>query len=230
MQRVIGVLGGLAMCLALTAPVRGHFLFIALVERPGGGRVAEVYFSDNAEAGDPQFIDKIAGTRLWLQDPPGKFEPIKTQKLEDRLRAAVPEKGSYAVVGRCVYGVLPRQTPFLLRHFPKAVAGPPEEWQRFKPSAEVPLEILSTVDNGKLQLTVLRQGKPLPQAEISTLAKDLSGERGLKCDASGRLTWQPPKAGWYMVYTSDFRKEAGKEAGKDYAEIRDFASLSFFWP
>jgi hypothetical protein len=163
-----------------------------------------------------------------LQNQPGQFQPIKIDKLKDRLAVAVPDKGSFAVVGSCTYGVLPHKTPFLLRHFPKALAGPPEQWHQFKPFSSVPLEILGKLEDGKLHLTVLRQGQPLPHAEINTLAKDLSGTK-LKCDATGRLTWQPPKAEWYMVYTSDFKKEAGKHLGKDYEEIRDFASLSFDW-
>jgi len=52
MYRAIGVLMSLAMRLAVTAQAHGHFLFIAIVESPNGDRVAEVCFSDNAQAGD----------------------------------------------------------------------------------------------------------------------------------------------------------------------------------
>jgi uncharacterized GH25 family protein len=229
MYRTIGLFLGLTLCLTLTAQAHGHFLFIALVATPDGKHVADVYFSDSAEAGDPQFIDKIAGTKIWLQEQPGKFEPLQTNKLKDRLTAAVPDKGTFIVVGKCEYGVLAKKTPFLLRHFPKAITGAPAELAKLKTYAGVPLEIVSQPDNGRLRLTVLRQGKPMPHAEIYTLAKDLSGTK-LKCDAAGSLSWQPPKTGWYMVYTSDFKKESGTFQGKEYQEIRDFASLSFYWP
>jgi hypothetical protein len=59
---------------------RAHFLFIRIGPPAEGGRAAEVFFSEQAEAGDPRFIDKIAGTQLWVQKTPGKFEPLKAVK------------------------------------------------------------------------------------------------------------------------------------------------------
>ena len=104
---------------------RGHFLFVRIRPPAEAGRFAEVYFSDEGEAGDPRFIDKIAHTKLWLQTKPGAFEPLTVHKTADRLRALVPSNGGLAVIGECTYGVLarPKQTAFLLRHYPKAVAG-----------------------------------------------------------------------------------------------------------
>src|SRR3954470_24309143 len=78
-----------------------HFLFVRVLPAAEGGRAAEVYFSELAEAGDPRFIDKIAGTRLWLQQTPGEFKPLAVHKTPDRLRAWVPASGSVLVVGRC---------------------------------------------------------------------------------------------------------------------------------
>src|SRR6266849_4221023 len=89
-----------------------HFLFIRLRPPAEGGRHAEVYFSDQADAGDPRFIDKIAHTKLWLQTKPGTFEPLTVHKAPDRLRALVPSSGSLSVIGECTYGVLGKKTPF----------------------------------------------------------------------------------------------------------------------
>src|SRR6516162_1250800 len=105
---VLGI-GGLQ-----ASPARAHFLFIRVLPLAEGGRAAEVYFSELAEAGDPRFIAKVAHTQLWLQATPGKFEELKAHKAADRLRAWVHETGSVVVVGSCTYGVLgrPKQTPF----------------------------------------------------------------------------------------------------------------------
>src|SRR3954451_13497740 len=93
---------------------RAHFLFIRIEPMAEGGRWAEVYFSEQAEAGDPKFVDKIASTQLWLQSAsdPGQFRPLTIHRSADRLRAALPSSGSVAVVGACEYGVLarPKQT------------------------------------------------------------------------------------------------------------------------
>lgn len=117
-----------ALLLVLTLLVheaRAHFLFIRITPMAEGGRSAEVYFSEQAEAGDPQFVAKIAATKLWVQTEPGRFQELSVRPAADRLRASLPATGSLAVVGVCEYGVLdrPNERPFLLRHYPKAIVG-----------------------------------------------------------------------------------------------------------
>jgi hypothetical protein len=212
-------------------PARAHFLFLRVLPPAEGGRAAEVYFSELARAGDPRFVAKIAGTELWLQKTPGRFEPLEVHRAPDRLRACLPESGSVVVVGRCVYGVLarPKQTPFLLRHFPKALAGDPDELNRMRPHGKLPLEVVGTLDEGGIRLTALRDGKPVPRAEFVTVDADLANVR-LRADEGGTAGWKPPAAGVYSVYTRDTRKEPGEAGGKKYDEVRDFATLTFTWP
>lgn len=210
----------------------GHFLFVRILPPAEGGRAAEVYFSELAEAGDPRFLAKVAaGTRLWLQQTPGEFTPLAFHRAPDRLRAWVPLAGSIGVVGRCDYGVLgrPQQTPFLLRHFPKALAGNPAELNRLKPHGRLPLEVVAAVDGDRVRLTALRDGKPVPGAEFVTVDQRLANTK-LTADSDGVAIWKPPAGGVYSVYTRDTRKESGELGGKKYEEIRDFATVAFAWP
>jgi hypothetical protein len=212
-----------------TAPA--HFLFVRVLPPAEGGRAAEVYFSELAEAGDSRFIDKIAHTQLWLQTTPGKFEPLKTHKAPDRLRCWLPYSGSLAVVGECRYGVLARakQTPFLLRHYPKAISGQPDELNKLPAHGKLPLEIVATIDGDALRFTALRNGKPLPNAEFITIDADLNNVK-LTADGEGKATWKPSAPGNYSVYTRNTLKETGEFDGKKYEEIRDFATIAFTWP
>ena len=93
------------------------------------GRSAEVYFSEQAEAGDPRFVDKIAGTRLWLQTRPGSSRRWPSARAPTDSAPRCRRAGAWRSSGVCEYGVLarPKQTPFLLRYYPKAVAGKPDE-------------------------------------------------------------------------------------------------------
>jgi hypothetical protein len=217
-------------CFVAAAEAQAHYLFIHIGPPAEAGRAAEVYFSEQAEAGDPRFIEKIAHTQLWLQQTPGTFQPLKVQKGEDRLRAPLPVAGSLSVVGICEYGVLGKpKAPFLLRHFPKAVAGEPAEINRLQPCDKVPLEIVPTVEAEQIRFLVLREGKPVPGAVLITVASDLSNEK-LTTGADGRAAWKPPRPGKYSVYTSEVKKVAGKFRDKAYDEIRDFATLAFRWP
>jgi hypothetical protein len=215
----------------VVADARAHYLFIRILPPAEAGRFAEVYFSEKAEAGDPRFIDKIAHTQLWAQTSPGHFQALKVLKAADRLRAVLPPSGSLAVVGVCEYGVLarPKQVPFLLRHYPKAIAGKPEELNDLLPYKEARLEIMARIDGDGLHLAVLRDGQPVPGAVLETIDPDLFGDK-LTADADGRVTWKPPRPGNYSVYTSAIRKESGDKDGKRYEEIREFATLAFAWP
>ena len=180
----------------LSIPAQAHFLFVRILPPAEGGRAAEVYFSELAEAGDSRFIDKIAHTQLWLQSTPGKFDPLKVLKAPDRLRAWLPYSGNVVVVGECRYGVLarPNQTPFLLRHFPKAIAGTPDELNKMQPHGKLPLELVATIDDDGMHFVVLRHGKPIPQAELVTVDAKLSNVK-LTADKEGRARWSPPALG-----------------------------------
>jgi hypothetical protein len=216
---------------ACAADARAHFLFVRIGPMAEAGRSAEVYFSEQAEAGDPRFVDKVAHTKLWAQTEPGRFEELTVRKGADRLRAALPPSGGVAVIGVCEYGVLarPRQTPFLLRYYPKAVAGTADALNRVAPRKEVPLEITARVEGDALRLSVLREGKPLPNAEFHTIDADLAGET-VKAGPDGLAAWKPPAPGRYSVYVRDDLKRPGTHDGKPYDEVREFATLALEWP
>jgi hypothetical protein len=230
MKRRTLYLAALVLTILTVRPAPAHFLFARILPPAEGGRAVEVYFSELAEAGDTRLVDKIAHTQLWLQQAPGKFEPLLVRKTSDRLRAHLPTSGSLMVVGSCQYGVIARakQTPFLLRYFPKAVAGQPAELNQFKPFGKVPLEIVATVLGDEVRLSALLDGKPLPKAVFTTVDAHLTNTK-LTADDKAQAVWKP-SAGVYSVYVQHTRPEAGEIDGKKYAEIRDFATLAFAWP
>ena len=130
-------IGALVAALFAAAEARGHFLYIRVGPQAEAGRWADVYFSDRLEPGDPRFIARIAGTRLWVQARPGEFHEVPVHAVADRLRSPLPTDRSFVVIGQCEYGVVarPREKAFLLRHYPKAVVGVAEEVNRMRPRA-----------------------------------------------------------------------------------------------
>ena len=227
----------LALMIGLVADARAHFLFIRVGPMAESGRSAEVFFSEQAEAGDPKLIDKIVGAELWLQTKPNTFTPLTVRKGNDRLRATVPPGGSLSVVGVCEYGVLarPKQPAFLLRYFPKAVAGKPEEVNAFGRFVAEPktkparLEIMPTFENNRVKLVALREGKAVPSLVFTTVSSDLTNTE-VTADKDGNAFWTPSAPGRYSVYVKEVLKTPGEHAGKSYDEIRDFATLAFTWP
>ncbi len=209
--------------------VFGHFLFIRFGEHAEAGRAVEVFFSEKAEAGDPRFIGKVSSTELSMQREPGKFVPLKPHLGADRLRAYLPADGSVSVTGYCEYGVLEREVPFLLRYYPKAIAGSVADINAFKPNDKSTLEIMPTVSSDSISLVLLDHGTPVPDVVFTTIDDSLNNVE-LKANREGRATWTPTGSGHYCVYAKVVRQKEGELAGKKYHEIREFPTLAFGWP
>ncbi|MGE3820896.1 MAG: DUF3386 family protein, partial [Isosphaeraceae bacterium] len=224
-----------------TWEARAHFLFVRIGPMAEAGRPAEVFFSEQAEAGDPKFVDKIAKTTLFLQssERPGAFSRLPVAKASDRLRGTVPASGTIGVVGVCEYGVLarPNQTPFLLRYYPKAVAGKPDALNALKPAhgnlatdaKPVALEIVPTFEGDRVRFVTLRSGTPIANLKFTAVDSDLSVSE-FQAGSDGQVAWTPPKPGRYSVYVRDDVKSPGEHDGQRYDEIREFATLAFTWP
>ena len=120
-----------------------------------------------------------------------------------------------------------------MQYYPKAisgaVSGDAKQLGQMKPFEKLPLEIMATFDRDGIHLTALRNGKPAPGAEFTTIDDELSNET-VTADKSGQALWKPDSPGHYCVYTSVTVKEAGQHQGQQYSEIRRFATLSFHWP
>jgi hypothetical protein len=215
--------------LALSTAARAHFLFIRIGEPAEAGRTVEVYFSEKAEAGDPRFIHKVAGAQLALQAAPGKFQPLTVREGADRLRASLPAAGPVSVTGFLEYGVLKRETSFLLRYYPKALSGDPASLRALRPDPHAALEIDAKFDGDHVVLTLLRDGNPVPGAQFTTVDDDLVNEE-VKADSTGKATWKPPSPGLYCIYSKSILKTSGEWKGKPYSEIREFATIAFRWP
>lgn len=228
MSRMILLVIGLSVAWPLSS-ARAHFLFIQLGPHAESGRTAEVFFSERATAGDPKFVGKIAHTELWRQDEPGKFESLMVNRGTDRLRAAVSSSGTVSVTGKCEYGVLKREKSFLLRYYPKAVSGKSEEIASLRRHEAIPLEIMPSFARDTVTFTVLKDGKPVPEALLTTVDADLANEE-LKTDQAGQVTWKISGAAPYAVYVKSVINQSGAAQGAPYDEIREFATLGFDWP
>ncbi len=239
----INAISAALFVISMTAEARAHFLFIGIGTHAEAGRSAEVYFSDQAEAGDPKFVGKIAHTKLWAQVKPGEFRELAVRPGADRLRALLPSEKSVVVVGECQYGVLarPNETAFLLRYFPKAMAGTFDELNRMTPKREIPFEIVAIFEgggndklsdaasHGLIRISALRHGSPIPNASFTAVDSKLT-ESNFTAGPDGRAKWTPPAAGRYSIYVRETLKQTGTLDGKAYEEIREFATLALTWP
>jgi hypothetical protein len=229
-MRPVSVAIAMLWVFSAVAQVQAHFLFVRICPPAEGGRAAEVYFSELAAAGDPRFIEKVAGASFFVQTTPGEFRPLEMRRLSDRLRAHLPTEGALMVAGQLDYGVLarPGERPFLLRHYSQAVAGQAEEVNRLRPKGGE-LEIVPQFTGDHVELTALLGGKPMSDAVFHTVDTNLAGDE-LKGDALGRATFKPDAPGVWSIYIPHVTPTGGEHRGKSYQEIREFATLAFQWP
>jgi hypothetical protein len=229
MRRIVGLVVVLGFaCIAQQA--QAHFLFTRICPPAEGGRVAEVYFSEYATAGDPRYVEKIASAEFQMQSAPGEFKPLRMRRLADRLRGHVPIGGPLLVAGKLDYGALdrPGAPTFLLRHYSKAVAGQPAEVNRFSQTG-TPIELVAAFESSRVVFTALLDGRPLPNTRIDVVDADLSGTE-LTTDTEGKVAFEPSSPSLYCAYVGHTLPIAGQHQGKPYKEIRQFATLSFDWP
>ena len=229
MRRIVRLIVVLAIVSA-AQQAQAHFLFTRICPPAEGGRVAEVYFSEYATAGDPRFIEKIAAAEFQMQSAPGEFKPLPMRRLDDRLRGQVPAGGPLLVAGKLDYGALdrPGAQTFLLRHYSKAVAGPPAEVNGFSHTG-TPIELVAAFEPSRVVFTALLDGKPLPNTRIDVVDADLAGVE-LTTDVEGKVAFEPSSPSLYCAYVGHTLPIAGEHQGKAYKEIRQFATLSFNWP
>ncbi len=104
------------------------------------------------------------------------------------------------------------------------------EFNKAGSSKELALDIVPRVNGKLLELTVLSDGKPLAEAEISVAVADDEAVKKTT-DENGQVALTPEGAGIVSVLASRMDKTAkGKFNDKPYDHGLHYASLTFDWP
>lgn len=211
-----------------------HFLFIV----PGkGGTTINVYFSEGAEPGESDLVEKIATVQAWKKTADGKPEAIKLRKEETGLVADIPA-GEISAAKPVIYGlshpygVISRGgDTFLLKYHAASLAAvPPVDWSKLAGSTDLPLQVIPTLGNGELKVKVLWNKKPLAKAEVivsvpgeenQKLATDESGETVAKLNES---------TGLVSVRSKNSETVSGKLDDKEYGTIRHYSTVTLSVP
>ena len=216
MKRMIGAV---AVGLVATALAQAHFVFIV---PEADGSAAKVVFSDELAPDTKVDITKVANTKLTLRDAAGKESPLEWKKGEGCYQVALPGAGERVVYGVTEYGVLQKgdAKPFRLTYFPKAVVGGSAAKAVGGP---LRVEIVTASEAGKTRFQVLRDGKPVADAEVTVLVPG-AGKKAVKTDADG---FTPPfdAPGRYGVFARVSETKGGEFAGKKFEEARMYATL-----
>jgi hypothetical protein len=223
MKRIVLAL----IVLLLAVPTAwAHFIWIVPDK---DGKSVQVIFSDSLTPDDPKLLAKIEKFKPFVRHADGEAAALDIDKTKEAFRLTVPGKGPRLVGLTHPYGVIQRGNaePFLLNYYASAIAGSsaydaPDSLR--KAWDKLPLQIVR-VPALKLTFEVLWQGKPLADAEVSVLAPGKDKAIDTKSNAQGRVELETVDPGLCGIRTRHVEKKEGKHDGKEYKEIRHYATF-----
>lgn len=220
-----------SVSLAFTGLAHAHFLWVKTLAVPDGKPQAFMFFGENAADEAYHFPDKLAKVKMFRRAADGKRAELKTEALDtdDRVGHVSQLKSDDACVLEAagqygIYGTM------LLDYCAKHVHSPSnDKLAALGPSKDLKLDIVPAEKDGQLQLTVLRDGKPLADAELMITVGDDDIVEG-KTDAKGHFTLRPKSGGLIGVLTHyDDASAKGQHDGKEFASRTTYATLTFPW-
>jgi hypothetical protein len=216
----------LLVALALARPAAAHFVWVDIVD-VGGTPTARVMFGEEAEPGEARLLAKIAQTKAWARMADGssvelKLSPPANEDQPAFLAASLPA-GAVAVEATCDYGVYTRAPGGVRLHYYAECLAPGRT--ESAASKRLKTQIVPGRHDGKLEVTVLFDGKPDAGAELIDVA-DAAQAGAIKLDAGARAVVEPPKSGRLALRAKHaVAGEAGEIGGQHFGQTWYYATL-----
>jgi hypothetical protein len=190
-----------------------------------------LYFGENALDEAYHLPESLADSKAWLRTADGKRRELSLSEWEgeDRIGLGAPlDDGPCVLEASEQYGVY--GTALLVYSAKHVHAGSTGEFNSAGNSKELALDIVPQVNGQQLELTVLWNGKPLAEAEVSVAVADAEAVKKTT-DEKGRVALSPEGAGVVSVLANRMDKTmSGKLNNKPYDHGLHYASLTFGWP
>ena len=207
----------LPLALVATAELHAHFLFIhVLDEQPPR---AELHFAESAWdfSASPRMVDLISGTRFWI--PGGGSAELRREPFA--MVAELPD-GSRAACGSYTYGLMTRGDAFLLEYHAKGVQGMDSAGIPAGLGAEI---IAEPFEHERLKLTVLADGRPVPDAEIVVPLRGTETAT-MSTGEDGSVVIPLPATPLFSVRAMVPERREGTHEGQPYDLVRHYTTLT----
>ena len=225
------LLVGLIACRA-----EAHFIWLERQAGDDGKPRILAYFGESAGPGEKHLIGKIAHTKAWLRSADGNATEVSLGKPAEgdvpALSAICADSSSTSIEAFCDYGVYSHGGPgFLLQYYAKHLTG---DWtnntDKLARAEKLTFDIVPSVKDGKLALTVLYQGKPAAEKELVVI-DPAEKQHDLKTNADGQASLPELIAGRYAIRAGHIEADkSGERDGKKYTQIWHYGTLTFDLP
>jgi len=221
-----------AVCCALcgwATLAQAHFVWLVVEAGPQGQVLVAARFSEAAEAGEAELIEKIAHTQVHARGADGaltllKLTPSK-QGDEGQLQALLAGPAPVALEGSCHYGVVnlgKDGSPKDLHYFARFLDATKPGWES-QARSKLPLEIVPRLTSAGLELEVLYKGQSL--AETKVVAQSPNGESQDLTATEGRFKLAVKTGGQYVVRARMAEDIEGELNGKVFKQRLRYATL-----
>ncbi|HEY4233653.1 MAG TPA: hypothetical protein VGM76_09510 [Lacipirellulaceae bacterium] len=207
-----------------------HFLWLKS-ESQAGKPQAVLFFGESAQDEAHHFPDKLDGTKVWRRTADGKRSEVATTKVDtdDRVAYVGPLEDDDPCVleTSAQYGLY---SNWLLTYYVKHVHVAANDQLAVEgPSPELKMEIVPRANDEELELTVLWEGKPRADVDLSVTVADGDAKK-LTTDKNGKASLKVEGEGLVAVVANFVDETAkGELNGKPYAATASYATLTLPW-
>lgn len=200
-----------------------HFVWLATGEK----RELNVYFSESADADDPELLKYAKDAKVYQVRRQGEPQPLELTLGKESLTAKPKGRAANALfVATHDFGVLDRGgSKFLLRYFAKTGPDVKSPAWKIDTGKSLALDLVPEQDGDQIAVKVLWNGKPVKGAEFN-VARPGKGDVEGKTDESGTFTFEAGEAGIHSIRVKHTQAKAGEYEGKEYPEIRNYVTLA----
>jgi len=227
MKRVL-LAAAVAASFLTPAAARAHFIFLVQKQHDGKDRV-HVYFSEEAAPDNPELLKKLDGMVVNAVSAKGAAAPVALKADENSLTSEVPA-GSPFTTSSFLYGVAARSesNKYLIIYHAKAgpVLGDPA-WKSVDTSKMLEVDLIpAATRDGKIELTVLWKGQPVPKSEVAAVIPGI-GPKKAETDDHGKVVFEKGEPGLFSARARVIQEGKGEHQGKAYDSTRHYGTVSF---
>lgn len=206
-------------------PARAHFIYL---KQFGGDQATKVegFFGHAPEPDEPRLLANLEGLEVWWTPVKGERVLVPLSLGADRMTGSAPA-GPGMLSAKKDSGVREREG-VTYRSFGYVQTAPPlESGARvsFPAEARPDLQLQAVrLENGKLRLTTLWKGKPLPQAAVEGAVPGVGPVNALT-DDKGAVEFDLDQAGFIDFHVKHVVPGDGELDGKKFTETRHNVTL-----
>jgi uncharacterized GH25 family protein len=221
------LVAALLFCLAVPA-AQAHFVWVQALTADNAPKTVLLSFGETPAPGEAHLVNKVQQTKVYpLTTSEAKPLELAVVKQDDVASWQGPAaKDLTGLEAVCDYGILAKgEAPFWLNYYAKHLTAGWDKQTTSPRGKHLALEIVPTATTGGLDLLVLWQGKPLPNAKV-TVDKPDNRSTELKTNEQGVAEFREGVTGLLAILASHSEPTAGERDGKKYASIKHYSTLT----